>query len=412
MIEILSKPVDEIGTADIQALIDLKVPEGEQIDFKKEPPGEKGKPDPWMNGRRMANYAKDRMLKEVVAFANAYGGVLVIGIDESVTKPAVAARIMPVPRCVELAESLKLVFRDRVEPQLVRVEIVGIETKSDGSGVVVIRVGKSRLAPHRITRTLICPVRRGDRSEEMGMREIQDMTLNVSRGLEGLERRLAERYKNFSREFTRPNVERKLGFRVTGVPVVDEIRFDRVFQRGALVDGFQVPQKIISRVANGSQAFKAPVAGSGMDRWRPLLRGARAEREFKRIPGESYFCYSELHCDGLVESGWIQECEEDIWSERLTAMFANLAYWADEIRQRADAVTLEYALGAEIRTSGNVIISGPVQRVPNLKEPIETRFPEYALNELDQIGSLLTRFNRDFWHSMGEDVEDLVYEVE
>ena len=178
MIELLSKPVDEIGTADIQALIDLEVPEGEQIDFKKEPPGERGKPDPWMNGGKMVNYAKDRILKEVVAFANAYGGVLVIGIDESDTKPAVAARIAPVPRCVELAESLKLVFRDRVEPQLARVEIVGIETKSDGSGVVVIRVGKSRLAPHRITRTLICPVRRGDRSEEMRMREIQDMTLN------------------------------------------------------------------------------------------------------------------------------------------------------------------------------------------------------------------------------------------
>ena len=173
-----------------------------------------------------------------------------------------------------------------------------------------------------------------------------------------------------------------------------------------------MPQKIISRATNGSQGFKGPVAGSGVDGWRPLLRGARSEREFSRISGEPYFCYSEVHCDGLVESGWIQECREGMWSESLTAMFANLAYWADQIRQRADAVALEYALGAEIRTMGKVIISGPVQRVANLTEPIETRFPEYALNELDQIGSLLTRFSRDFWHSMGEDVEDLLYKVE
>ena len=36
MIELLSKPIDEIGTAEIQALIDSEVPEGEQIEFKKE----------------------------------------------------------------------------------------------------------------------------------------------------------------------------------------------------------------------------------------------------------------------------------------------------------------------------------------------------------------------------------------
>ena len=411
MIELLSKPVDEIGTADILALINLEVPEGEQVEFKKEPPGENGKPDPWMNGHKMVNYAKDRILKEVLAFANAYGGMLVIGIDESVTKPAVATRITAVPRCVELAESLKLVFRDRVEPQLARIDIAGIPTENDGSGVVIIRVGKSRLAPHRVTRTLICPIRRADRSEEMTMREIQDMTLNVSRGLEGLEKRLAQRCKNFSREFTRPTFERKLGFRVTGVPVVDEIRFDRVFRRGGLVEGFDVQKKTIFRVTNGRDPFHAPVAGTGIDRWRPLLRGARAEQEFKGSPGHFYFCYSELHCDGLVESGWIQECEEGIWSERLTAMFANLAHWADRIRQNADAVTLEYALSAELRTTGNVIIDGPVQKVANLREPFETRFPQYALNEPDQIGRLLTQFNRDLWHSMREDVEDLLYET-
>ena len=411
MLEVFAKPLQEITTDDIRALIELEVPEGEQVEFKKEPPGEGGKPDPWMNGGKMGNYAKDRLLKEVVAFANAYGGVLVTGIDESDTKPAVATRITAVPRCVELAESLKLVFRDRVEPQLVRIDIAGIPTEDDGSGVVIIRVGKSRLAPHRVTRTLICPIRRADRSEEMTMREIQDMTLNVSRGLEGLEKRLAERCKNFSLEFTRPNFQRKLGFRVTGVPVVDEIRFDRVFQQGALVKGFEVPKKTISRVSYGGDPSQAPVAGSGIQRWRPLLRGARAEREFNSGSGDPYFCYSELHCDGLVELGWIQDCTEGIWSERLIAMFANLAFWADRIRQRADAVTLEYALGAEIRTSGNVIIEGLVSNVADLREPFETRFPKYALNEPDQIGRLLTRFNRDLWHSMGKDVEDTLYEA-
>ena len=243
------------------------------------------------------------------------------------------------------------------------------------------------------------------------MREIQYMTLNVSRGLERLEEKLAERCENFSLEFTRPNFERKLGFRVTGVPVVDEVRFDRVFQRGALIDGFETPTKTISTVSHGGGAFRAPVASSGMARWRPLLRGARAEREFKRGFGEFYFCYSELHCDGLVELGWIRDCSEALGSEKLTAMFADLAFWADQIRRKAEAVTLEYALGAELRTSGNVVISAPLSNAVELKEPFVARFPKYALNEADQIERLLTLFNRDLWHSLGEDVEDTVYEA-
>ena len=143
MIDLLSKPIGEIGFADVQALIDSEVPEGEQIEFKRELPGEGGRPDPWMDNGKLGSYAKDRILREVVAFANAYGDVLVLGIDESDEKPAVATEITRIPRCADLAESLKLVFRDRVEPQLARIDIAGIPTRGDGSGVVVICVGNA-----------------------------------------------------------------------------------------------------------------------------------------------------------------------------------------------------------------------------------------------------------------------------
>ena len=203
MLEVLSKPLGEITTADIQSLIDEKVPEGERIEFKRGLPASKGKTDPWMDGRdEIRDYAKNGILEEVVAFANAYGGVLLIGIEESKTTPHIAADILPIPRCTDLAERLKLVFRDCVEPQLTRFDIVGIPTEGE-SGVVMIRVGKSRLAPHRVTKTLVCPIRRADRCEKMTMREIQDMTLNVSRGLERLDKRLSERSKRFKKEFDR-----------------------------------------------------------------------------------------------------------------------------------------------------------------------------------------------------------------
>ena len=63
MLEVLSKPLGEITTADIQSLIDEKVPEGERIEFKRGLPAAKGKTDPWMDGRdEIRDYAKNNLV--------------------------------------------------------------------------------------------------------------------------------------------------------------------------------------------------------------------------------------------------------------------------------------------------------------------------------------------------------------
>ena len=111
MIEVLSKPADQISIGDIESLIDSQVPESEQIEFKESLPARRNSTDPWIEGKNtIGNQAKDKILEEVVAFANAYGGVCLLGIKESSTKPPVAAEISPIPRCTDLAERLKLVF--------------------------------------------------------------------------------------------------------------------------------------------------------------------------------------------------------------------------------------------------------------------------------------------------------------
>ena len=189
MIGVLSKPAHQIGISDIESLIASNVPEGEQVEFKESLSTEKGTVEPWMEGKeKIGNQAKEVLLTEAVGFANAYGGAVLLGIRESKAKPPVAARIVPIERCTDLAERLQLVFRDCVEPQLPRIDIFAVPTEGE-KGVVIIRVGKSRLAPHRVKfkKIRICPIRRSDRCEEMSMREIQDMTLNVSRGLERLD---------------------------------------------------------------------------------------------------------------------------------------------------------------------------------------------------------------------------------
>ena len=104
MIGVLSKPADQIDISDIKSLIDSEVPEGEQIEFKENLSTKGGSDDPWNTGKnKIGEQAKDALLKEVVGFANAQGGAVLLGIGESEAKPPVAAKILPVQRCADLA---------------------------------------------------------------------------------------------------------------------------------------------------------------------------------------------------------------------------------------------------------------------------------------------------------------------
>ena len=424
MIEVLSKLADQIGISDIESLIDSEVPEGEQIEFKESLSTKGGSEDPWNTGKnKIGEQAKDALLKEVVGFANAQGGAVLLGIGESEAKPPVAARIVPVQRCADLAESLKLVFRDRVEPQLPRIDIFAVRTKGE-SGVVIIRVGRSRLAPHRVTRSLVCPIRRSDRCEEMSMREIQDMTLNVSRGLERLERQVLKRARRFPQEFERLKTpEDAWGIRLTAVPVGNEIRIDRVFRQHGLAEEFNEPwHKVIRRQdGNERQRTQGLILASAVfsKSWRPMLRTARAELNSALSNKLIRNSYRELHCDGLIELGYVS-CGHYSDGEKLPPlllppdwpvdMFANLAAWADRVRKQALAPTAEYALEVEIIAIGGTAEVGNRDSLdwnpfaPLTFPPGQTTFPRYSLGNPDEIPDLLKLFYRDFSNSLGLDV--------
>ena len=427
MIEVLSKPADQIGVPDIESLIASNVPEGEQIEFKESLSTEKGTVDPWMDGKdKIGNQAKEALLTEAVGFANAYGGAVLLGIRESKTKPPVAAKIAPIQRCADLAERLKLVFRDCVEQQLPRIDIFAVPTEG-ASGVVIIRVGQSRLAPHRVKVKKIrtCPIRRADRCEEMSMREIQDMTLNVSRGLERLERQLSERSERFRQEFERLETPKDAwGIRLTAAPVGDEIRIDRVFRHpNNLAEEFNEPWHEVLYRQGGTERQLKGLNHNGFRlpwSWEPRLRATRAEPSFdlsNNLPRNSY---RELHCDGLIELGCVSVGSISPDSGERTYpcflppdlpvyMFANLAVWADRVRRQALAPTAEYALEAEIIAKGkSVVVCDPESSrfgsYAGRFEPGPILFPRYSLGDPDEIPNYLGSFHRDFWNSFGADV--------
>ena len=422
----LSKPADQIGADDIQELIDSQVPEGQEIEYKETLPTEHGSPDRWVTqGDRIGRIAKEKILEESVAFANAYGGALLLGIAESDTKPPTAARVTPIPRCTDLAERLKLVFRDGADPQLPSLEIFAVQTAGD-DGVVIIRVRKSRMAPHRVAPTLECTVRRSDRCERMGMREIQDMTLNTSRGLERLERRLERRSERFAEEFNCLDTpEQAYGIRVTAVSVGDEIQYDRVYREHNLCQNLYEPWRFIA-IKSGASTTRLQFP-TMVNVWRPRLRAARNEyaQGTSRV---DLHMYREIHCDGLVEIG-LTNCRvfdygmqsgPRIYASWPIVLFSNLLVWADRVRNGALLPMAEYAVDAELYIRGdgvNVDVYGDHSLfVPNssadsmsssIRYPGELLGgPRYSLGERNEITDLIGIFYRDFWNSIGQDVGD------
>jgi predicted HTH transcriptional regulator len=220
----LRKPLAELTSTDIQLLIEDEWVEDELLEFKQSlSHTSAGKPDPWFVAQDAIGPGTKRdLLAEVVAMANSYGGDVVLGIVEADEKPPRAVGLNPLPKCVELASRLEHAARDLIKPQIPMLGVRGIPT--DGaSGVVVFRIPKSRSAPHRLEMKGIekeCYKRAGERTETMSMREIQDLTFSVSRGLAQTEQRLAEfQGEVVKRAREGPPRVLKCGFGVHGAPL-------------------------------------------------------------------------------------------------------------------------------------------------------------------------------------------------
>lgn len=177
---IIRKSLAETTIADLDALIASEARETGELEFKGTLPfvPTKGQPatsDRWIEkGDRIGDYARDQILAEIVAFANADGGTLILGLHETKDEPRRAASLEALPNCEGLARRLIDATEDVIEPRLPMIAARALAISEDGSGYVVLRVGKSLAAPHRLTTTREFYVRRGERAAKMNVREIKD----------------------------------------------------------------------------------------------------------------------------------------------------------------------------------------------------------------------------------------------
>jgi hypothetical protein len=401
MLPIFSKALEDVSVEDIEALIREGYPEDATTEFKERIPHKTGGQDAWYSGGKVEDYGRNKILEEVVAFANSHGGHLLLGIKESKDKPHPAIEASPIPRCADLAETLRLQIRDCIEPHIPIINARGVPTNEDGSGVVIIRVPESQMAPHRLMPTGQCYFRHADRAETMKMRDIQDLTIQRTRGSERLEQAFAKRgaiFRDWIKQMDSPT-RTSAGCRVTLIPTAD-LYAKEVNRKPELLPRLQTFTLVTELGSNPIEAFLARSAYQD----RPILRGVRRVDD-----EENPNIVQELHCTGLAEicfrATQLGEADAALYQTWILGAVCNGFVMADAFRRGIGAPDVEYAFEVEIASTMSYIpinFSNRNERTyqtPTTSNPC--LYPRMSLGGYEEIPKLLEIVISDIWNSCG-----------
>jgi hypothetical protein len=211
---VFGKPIAQATIDDLLRLISDGVAEGQRLEFKEAVPvsDEEQKKqrktgtvrpidEAVAKGAGIADFGRNALLEELVAFANADGGVIVLGMAETGDKPSRAAKLFPIPQVTALERRLRDALNSLIEPRLPFAAVRAIETETDGSGVVLIETERSSLGPHWVRPTRGAKIRREDRADPLSMSEIHDMVLRNARRFEDVIRKLTTSQAQFESYF-------------------------------------------------------------------------------------------------------------------------------------------------------------------------------------------------------------------
>jgi Putative DNA-binding domain len=386
---LFGKPINAITAADINHLVKEAARESDVVEFKGALSA-KGGHDAWHDGaNKIGEPARDKIVSEVIAFANAHGGTLVLGIAETDDKPPRAGKVIPIRECADLAGRLMLMLRDVVEPPFAPFPVVRAVEMSGREGVVVIQVAASRNAPHRHSSNLESYVRRGEHTQRMTMREIQDMTLHVERGLALLERQFAESSERFANT-CRPSTG--VALRATAVsltplslPVPNDATISPTFRQ---FQGTRGQQKVQVAVPHAPGSF------------RPTLRG---------IMGRDSFDHDEVSLEirdsGLIEIFFKrgQANPQVLYAAWFVGLACNALAIIDYLRQAAASPGAEYGLELAVYAGGGFMVGaygGREYGSANWSLGSIT-FPRYRVGDQLGFSGLVELIDRDFWNAMG-----------
>ena len=160
-------PLNQVSEADLQRLIDNRVPESITLEFKRESYGAN-------------DQAKKEWLKDISALANTAGGDLIIGVEE---EDGVASKLVGISSTTadEEIRRLEATLQDGLEPRLIGTQIRAV-VLSAGGFVLVVRVLRSWNAPHRVVyqRSNRFYGRNAGSAFELGVEQLRNAFLGVA----------------------------------------------------------------------------------------------------------------------------------------------------------------------------------------------------------------------------------------
>ncbi len=409
MLDIIAKRIEDIVLEDIHQLIVEFVSEGDQIEYKRTLPSKKGD-DPWIKGEdRIGDYARNNILEEVVGFANAHGGTLLIGLEETKEKPARASDIVSVPKATELVERIKLQIRDCIDPPLILCHVHSVATGSNDDGIILIRVPASPMAPHKLKPTNECYIRRSDRTEKMSMREIQDLTLSVARRLETIDSRfvnLREKFLSKVKYIPTDGTKRIIAVRAACVPILGDTFVDNIFRNRDAHPVYNPQRRIYEK------GFERDI-GMPLSTLipTPILRGVRLSTE-----STGFRLEQDVYANGDMSFEVIKVSESQGEDYLFSSWFLGNAWNAIEsvykFRKAAGVPDIEFGVELEVffrpggvlkvdslRRSGPHAIIGEIHHESGI-------FPRYSIRSEDELEMLIIQSITDLYNSCGIEPPD------
>ena len=408
---LFSKPLLEIDEVDLQALCDAGYPETDQVEYKEFLPGRTG-PDAWHDGANsFTDFARDQIFAEIVAFANTRGGHLLLGIEESSDSPKRAVSVRPIRDCHELARRLSQAAFACIEPTLSELQIVGVPVGQGGNGVALFRVRQSHSAPHRLIKDRHCYYRRGESTVALNMREIQDLTLNISRGLQHVEERLAGFREEFHSKANLRVTSTSKGWvssRVTSVPLTP-LRLTKEQVRATLLDRHA---QFDAHYRSG-QRRELFVMAMGFNN-KPVLRGTQI---YTHTPPVTFEHSAYMDGSQSLTCVSVHDIADDVargvsLNQQLGAIASALSI-SEAFAAHSSMPAAEFAVEVEITSTAGAphlyVMAGPTPSWTLDRERL--LLPKYSYVPESGLSELLNLIQGDLFNCAGQSYDDHLQSV-
>jgi len=161
---------DEVRNLDKESIIEflsLKMPEGSQIDYKENLSGD-------------SKYeAYKEFLKDIIAFANAHGGLLLMGVKEPSDDLPIQTQALGIAYGDRIAKDLERLASTSIDPRIPGLLIRAVQIQND-KYTIIIYIPPSLIRPHMVSykghRSFY--IRHSESSVPMTTHEIRDTVLS------------------------------------------------------------------------------------------------------------------------------------------------------------------------------------------------------------------------------------------